>query len=398
MVRAATAPTTPPRLVQLGRRTEVPPELACPEPKPACELIAPAIATPEPCVFQSVWGQVDFAILMFDLSRPERRLMWHNDAATALLESLAPHLQSRELLPLLVPEPDKLGCGPRTQRLLELRLGPVVLGYSIYRTSESHLVVLLRDITEQLRMTSIAESANLMENIGYVFGGIRHELGNPINTIKMTLSVMQRQLLELSAAQLADYLQRVLEEVSRVEYLLTTLKGFTLYETPELREVSLASVLERFAHIISLDLRRRAISLEMPALDPALTVLIDTRCLHQVLLNLVTNAADALHGRPHPRIVIAARAHTNQVELSVADNGLGIPVAQQQHLFHPFWTTKPHGTGLGLVIVKKMLTSMGASIEITSEESLGTTVTLQLQRAATAEELGRPGAAQEPSR
>lgn len=376
----------------------MPPELACPEPKPACELIVPAIAAPEPCVFQSVWSQVDFAILLFDLSQPERRLMWQNDAATALLESLEPHLQRRELLPLLVTEPDKLTCAPRTQRLLELRLGPVVLGYSLYRTSEAHLVVLLRDITEQLRMTSIAESANLMENIGYVFGGIRHELGNPINTIKMTLSVMQRQLPELSAAQLADYLQRVLEEVSRVEYLLTTLKGFTLYETPELREVSLASVLEPFAHIVALDLRRRSISLEVPPIDPDLIVQIDTRCLHQVLLNLVTNAADALQGRQQPRIVMAARVHANQVELSVSDNGSGIPAAQQQHLFHPFWTTKPHGTGLGLVIVKKMLTSMGASIEITSEESLGTTVTLQLQRAAAAEELGHLGAAQEPSR
>ncbi len=144
MARAATSPTTPPRLVQLGRRTEVPPELACPELKPACELIVPAITAPEPCVFQSVWSQVDFAILMFDLSLPERRLMWQNDAATALLESLAPHLQHRELLSLLVPEPDKLTCAPRTQRLLELRVGPVVLGYSLYRTSEAHLVVLLR--------------------------------------------------------------------------------------------------------------------------------------------------------------------------------------------------------------------------------------------------------------
>lgn len=398
MARAEISPTSPPRLVQLGRRAEVPPELACPEPRPACELVPPPAATPEPCVFQSVWGQVDFAILMFDLSHAERRLMWQNDAATALLESLAPHLPSRELLSLLVPEADKVGGVPRAHRLLELRVGPVVLGYSLYHTSERHLVVLLRDITEQLRMASIAESANLMENIGYVFGGIRHELGNPINTIKMTLSVMQRNLPDLSAAQLADHVQRALEEVGRVEYLLTTLKGFTLYETPELRPMSLASVLERFAHIVSLDLRRHAITLELSPIDPAVTVLIDTRCLHQVLLNLVTNAADALHGRRQPRITLSVRAHASKVELAVSDNGIGIPAAQQQRLFHPFWTTKPNGTGLGLVIVKKMLTSMGASIEISSEESLGTTVTLQLQRTADAEAVDGPGAAQELSR
>lgn len=390
--------TSPPRLVQVGRRSEAQPELACPEPKPSCELARLVTTAPEPCVFQSVWGQVDFAILLFDLSRPDHRLIWNNEAATTLLESLAPQLQGRELLRLLVPEPEKLIEVPRAQRLLELRLGPVVLGYSLYCTSDAHLVVLLRDITEQLRMASIAESSNLMENIGYVFGGIRHELGNPINTIKMTLSVMQRHLPELSGAQLAEHVQRALEEVSRVEYLLTTLKGFTLYETPELREVRLAMVLERFAHIIAPDLRRRSIALEVATIDPSVRLLVDQRSLHQVLLNLVTNAADALQGRREPCITLAARAHGNQVEFKVSDNGVGISVAQQQHLFHPFWTTKPNGTGLGLVIVKKMLTSMGASIEISSQEGVGTTVTLQLQRAADVDDVGQPEAAQELSR
>lgn len=333
------------------------------------------------CVFHSVWGQVDFSILLFDLGAHGNGLVWANAAAESLLISIAPHLEGRELFPLLVPDPGCLACAPSSRRMLELRLGPMVLGYSFYYTAESRLVVLLRDITEQRRLESIAESANLMENIGYVFGGIRHELGNPINTIKMTLSVVQRNLATLTQAQLAEHLERSLEEIGRVEYLLTTLKGFTLYESPDTRPTPLMNVLTHFAHMVGSDLRRRGIELALPELDAGVEVSLDARCMHQVLLNLVTNAADALRGRPAPRIALTAALHSSQVLLEVRDNGVGIAAGQMPHLFHPFWTTKPNGTGLGLVIVKKMLTSMGASIEVASEEGQGTTVTLRLARA-----------------
>jgi C4-dicarboxylate-specific signal transduction histidine kinase len=97
-----------------------------------------------------------------------------------------------------------------------------------------------------------------------------------------------------------------------------------------------------------------------------------------VLLNLTTNAADALKDRPRPRIDIMLSREDNRVRIRISDNGRGMNKEQIENIFKPFHTTKPHGTGLGLVIVKKMLTTMEGTIDIASHEGSGTAVTIYL--------------------
>ncbi len=92
----------------------------------------------------------------------------------------------------------------------------------------------------------------------------------------------------------------------------------------------------------------------------------------------MTNAADALAGRTNPEIVISVSKKSGRILLLIADNGCGMTEKQQQDMFKPFYTSKPHGTGLGLVIVKKMLTRMDSDIDITSALDRGTTVTIYL--------------------
>jgi two-component system C4-dicarboxylate transport sensor histidine kinase DctB len=97
-----------------------------------------------------------------------------------------------------------------------------------------------------------------------------------------------------------------------------------------------------------------------------------------VLLNLVANAADALKDRPDAHIDIMFSREDDRVRIRVSDNGAGMPADRLACLFTPFSTTKPHGTGLGLVIVKKMLTTMRGTIHVASHEGSGTTVTVYL--------------------
>ena len=96
------------------------------------------------------------------------------------------------------------------------------------------------------------------------------------------------------------------------------------------------------------------------------------------MLNLFTNAFDALDGVADPIIGIGTYRAGGRIIIKIMDNGKGIPEEHKKHLFQPFTTTKRHGTGLGLVIVKKMLLKMDGSIEIGSQENAGTTVTLNL--------------------
>lgn len=342
----------------------------------ACGVSDHALAPGCPCMFEAVWSRIDAAVLLFELGGD--RLAWRNQAAERLLAGLRPPLDDRALRDRLLADVDALAVGMTTRRLQEALIDGAVLGYSVCRISDGHAVVLLRDITEQRRLESIAETANLMENIGYVFGGIRHELGNPINTIKMTLSVLRRDLEGLPAVSVIARLDSLLDEVARVEYLLTNLRGWTIYDAPSLVRLDLRDALERFAHLVDGDLRARNIALAIET-DPATPAArADARSLQQVLLNLVTNAADALAGRSAARIRIAAAPHGAQIAVRVSDNGVGMSADQLAHLFLPFRTTKPKGTGLGMVIVQKMLTAMGAQIEVASAVDEGTTMTIIL--------------------
>jgi C4-dicarboxylate-specific signal transduction histidine kinase len=235
-----------------------------------------------------------------------------------------------------------------------------------------------RDVTERLRLESIAESVNAMNNIGYVFSGVRHEVGNPINTAKMILTVLQQQLEKAPKEAIADYVARALGEIGRVELLLRNLKNFNLYERQEPQVVMTAAFLDSFLRLVTEDLEKKGISLSHRVGPGAEQLHADPRALQQVLLNLVTNAADAVSGRADPRIDIEVTAGRDATQLRIMDNGRGMTEEEQGNLFHPFYTTKEGGTGLGLVIVKKMLAKMGGTIEITSRRDAGTLAEISL--------------------
>jgi len=235
-----------------------------------------------------------------------------------------------------------------------------------------------RDVTENARLETIAESVNMMDNIGYVFSGVRHEIGNPINSAKMILSVLQLKLETSPKDVIKGYVDRSLVEIGRVEQLLKNLKNYNLYEKPELRNLDAAVLLREFRGLVAHDIEAKGIALSIEVPADSVQVCVDPRSLHQVLINLVTNAAAAVDGRPHPSIRITASKKAGLVHIAVADNGVGMTDKQQQDLFKPFYTSKHGGTGLGLVIVKKMLSRMNCGIAITSELEEGTMVDISI--------------------
>jgi PAS domain S-box-containing protein len=245
---------------------------------------------------------------------------------------------------------------------------PRRLAVSITRVStlepEARFVVDARDVSHQRRLEYIADATNLVENVGYVFAGLRHELGNPINSIKTALTVVRENLWTLGRDRVEDYLDRVLHEVARVEYLLRSLQSFNATHRPVLEPVPIGPFLARFVLLIQSDVARRGVALVREIDDAAGSVIADARALHQVLLNLLTNALDALAGCAAPRIRIAARRRGSHVLLVVADSGPGIAPERRAHIFNPFHTTKDKGTGLGLAITRKLVTLMRGTVEL----------------------------------
>ncbi len=242
-----------------------------------------------------------------------------------------------------------------------------------------NFVVVGRDVTEKSRLESIAEAVNAMDNVGYIFSGIRHELGNPINSIKTALTVLRSDIDALPAARIAEFIDRTLIEVGRVEYLLKSLKTFSMHENPNIQSTSLVTFFEKFLSLIKNDFIKQGIFISHFIEIPIANCLVDQRALHQILINLITNAADALKEQTDPIINIVVYQSGSQITVKVKDNGCGMSDKQIGNLFKPFYTSKPHGTGLGLVIVKRMITKMKGTIDVKSLLGIGTEVTLSLE-------------------
>ncbi len=246
--------------------------------------------------------------------------------------------------------------------------------------SANEIIVVNRDLTEKIRLENIAESVQMMNNIGYIFSGIRHEIGNPINSMKMAMRVLKNNLGNYSQEKIMEYVDRVINEINRVEYLLTSLKNFNMHENLRPKALSLKSFIERLLPLIEEDFGRRGIRVKTEIRTMDDLAFADARALQQVMLNLLSNAADAFTDPDqNPTIVIGLAAKGKTLELSVRDNGIGMSAHQIENLFKPFFTSKPHGTGLGLVIVKKLMLQMEGDIHIDSGSQRGTLVRLTLK-------------------
>jgi len=316
------------------------------------------------------------------------RIVYVNDSAADMLNITVGEILGsdiaislpRALLEILNPE---IGVFDETNKLLpktEVRFNDrqIIVEQLLIHSDLPAKIYILSDITERKRMESIIEAANLTENLGYVFSGIRHEIGNPVNSIKMALSVLQRNLDEYDRTTIAEFLDRSLEEISRIEYLLKALKNYSLFESPVVERFPVSSFLRDFLALINSDFKELKINLNVTIPEDDLMVCADSRALHHVLLNLISNAADALSATENPQLSISCQKKGDMVAIKVDDNGKGIPEKDYQHLFKPFFTSKTTGTGLGLAIVKKMLAAMHGFINIESYQGFGTTVTVLL--------------------
>lgn len=242
----------------------------------------------------------------------------------------------------------------------------------------SSYISVKRDITEQLRLESLAEAINIADNIGYVFSGIRHEIGNPVNAIRMTLSMLRKKLEGTDQADATGYIQRCLDELGRVQYLLDNLKNFSMFEHPRVAELDLRDFLEKLHSLVRSDLEKKGVAVQLRVEPEAARCRADRRALQQVMLNVITNASEACHGRPDAAVTVSATRSGDDVHVLVADNGAGMTEEEIRNLFRPFHTTKPGGTGLGLVIARRLLNRMGCTIEIQSEKDMGTIVDIRL--------------------
>ena len=306
----------------------------------------------------------------------------------SLADLLAAARRSGRTVPL-VRRSERLG------RILQITAAPITA-----EAGEGSLVVAVDDITEQRSLEAQLIQSEKMATVGTLVSGVAHELNNPLTSI----AGLAEFLLEQPEGQVPDrdHLRVIAEEAQRAASIVHSLLSFARKAPAAERErVSLAEVVERTLFLMGYELRLEGITVET-ALQPGLpAVLGDRHQLQQVVLNLLTNAAQALAALPAGlprRVTVGAAAEGERVVLRVADTGLGIPADILPNIFSPFFTTKPQGegTGLGLFISFGIVERHGGTLAAESRPGAGALFTLALPRAPEAHDAparGEPVAA-----
>ena len=217
--------------------------------------------------------------------------------------------------------------------------------------------------------------AEHLATIGQLSAGLAHELRNPLFIIRASAESMRRKHTDS-----ADLAEDIIEEVDRVNDILSRLLDLGRPLSAEKRHVDLASMLDDVVSLARKTLTpERSVKLEPGRPEAACTVEGDHSFLRQAFTNLIANACEAVEG-PGEVSVTAAHTGASEVEVEIRDTGIGIRDEDLPHIFEPFFTRKPSGTGLGLCATKKILDIHGATISVTSRVGRGTRVVVKFPK------------------
>jgi signal transduction histidine kinase len=231
--------------------------------------------------------------------------------------------------------------------------------------------------------------------LGRLAAGIAHEVRNPLGVMRASASLVQEHFADGDDAHRAC--RFIVEETDRLDGLIASLLAFARPTSLALRPVDVEQVLARAEGLAREVLAPRTLSLVRPAgAGAAETVTADPELLTQLLLDLVTNAAEAV--APGGRVELRARSEERGVVLAVADDGPGVAPADRERIFEPFFTTKERGTGLGLAMAERIARAHGGALRLVPGAGAGpggrgACFELTLPRAGAAQALGSaPGA------
>ena len=212
--------------------------------------------------------------------------------------------------------------------------------------------------------------------VGEAAAYVSHEIKNPLMVIGGMASQVERRLPEDPAAQ--EKLRIIQSEVKRLESFLGELRDFLRPAQPSKQKIDLNRVIQEVKALMGDAIQEKGVSL-VDRLDPDLPPIeADPNQLKQVLLNLVTNALEATEDQG--TILVSSGAKDAQVWFAVQDTGKGMADEVQEKIFHPFYTTKDKGTGLGLAVINKIITDHHGTITVESVAGSGSTFTVRLPK------------------
>lgn len=241
-------------------------------------------------------------------------------------------------------------------------------------------VMLVRDQTASRREAESNLESERLNALTLLAAGVAHEIGNPLNSLDIHLQLLERKMRKLppgDRAPLEENLTTARREIQRLDTILRQFLEAIRPTKPQREPCELLPILHETIQLLEPELASREIQVELDLEDDFPKMELDGSQFQQVFYNLLRNAYQAIRGKDG-RIRISSRHNDYECVISIQDNGTGISPEHMGSLFEPYRTTKQSGTGLGLLIVRRVVREHGGEIEIESEPDHGTTIHIHL--------------------
>ena len=239
------------------------------------------------------------------------------------------------------------------------------------------IAMFIRDISKMRRMEEHIRRTDRLSAVGELASGVAHEIRNPLTGIKMMIQIIDKEL-EKRDAKRNLYTTAILDEIDRLDNIISNLLNFARPSKPEFRDTSIIDIIESTLFLLQSKIESQNITIIREYPDAPFTVKCDPAQIKQVFFNICQNAIYAMNGSQNKIVKISARGDGHNHLISISDTGCGISLEYYNQIFNPFFTTKDNGTGLGLAIVHRILEEHKASISVESEIGRGSTFTIKM--------------------
>ena len=247
---------------------------------------------------------------------------------------------------------------------------------------EGEYLLFIEDITEQKEMEEKIVQTDKLAALGLMASSFAHEVNNPLTTINVyaedLLDRMRSDDKNLGQDEMIYYMKKIKDNTTRCKKITGNLLNFSRKTSWSQSSINLIETVQDAVSLVEHTMKKKNLTLEVEV-DPSIPAFSgDSLKLMQVLVNLLNNAIDSF--KKEGTITIKAVKETSKLVLSVRDTGEGIPEKIQSKIFDPFFTTKSvgKGTGLGLSVCYGIIQQFGGTIQITSEQGVGTLVEIMI--------------------
>ena len=210
---------------------------------------------------------------------------------------------------------------------------------------------------------------------------LTHEIMNsvaPISSLSSTISNIMEQDTDVDIQQIKRSLKVINKRSEGLLSFTETYRTLTRIPPPRFQSVNGNLMLEEIATLFEVESKEKGITLELALPHQTIHFQADPALFEQVLINLVRNAFDAVHGRPEPKVKLHLKKSGSKISIVVVDNGIGISEETMEQVFVPFFTTKEHGSGIGLSLSRQIVRLHKGIMELQSKEGEGTVISITI--------------------